>query len=109
MIERRKHPRISIHCRVFFECADAHGQNVSQDVAMALDISEKGMLLETSAPIHASAIKVMVPVKKEKTVEVMGNIIYSIPMPDNHYHTGIIFHDSENDMTKLVETLSNKP
>ena len=108
MIERRKHPRISIHCRVFFECTDVHGQNVSQDMATALDISEKGMLLETSAPIHASAIKVRVPVKKEETVEVMGNIIYSIPMPDNHYHTGIIFHESEIDMAELVETLSSK-
>jgi len=108
MIERRKHPRINIHCRVFFECSDAYGQNVSQDMAMALDISEKGMLLETSAPIHASTIKVMVPVKEEDAVEVMGNIIYSIPMPDNRYRTGIIFHESENDMAKLVAALSGK-
>ncbi len=108
MIERRKHPRTNIHCRVFFECSDVHGQSVSQELAMALDISEKGMLLETSAPIHASTIKVMLPVKKEGTVEVMGNIIYSIPMHNNHYHTGIIFHESVNDMTSLVAALSDK-
>ena len=108
MIERRKHPRINIHCRVFFECSDAHGLNVSQDMATALDISEKGMLLETSAPIHASTIKVMVPLKEEETVEVMGNIIYSIPMPDNLYHTGIIVHESEKDMAELVAALSGK-
>ena len=108
MIERRKQPRTNIHCRVFFECVDAHGQNISQDMAMALDISEKGMLLETSAPIHASAIKVMVPVKEGETVEVMGDIIYSIPKPDNLYHTGVIFHESGNDMAKLVATLSRK-
>ena len=106
MIERRKHPRTNIHCRVFFECSDVHGQSVSQDVAMALDISEKGMLIETDAPIHAATIKVMVPAKKEGTVEIMGNIIYSIPKPDNHYHTGIVFHDSENDMTSLVKQLA---
>lgn len=108
MIERRKHPRINIHCRVFFECSDAHGQNVSQDMATALDISEKGMLLETSAPIHASTIKVMVPVKEEDAVEVMGNIIYSIPMPDNLYHTGIIFHEPGDDVANLVAALSGK-
>ena len=105
MIERRKHPRTNIHCRVFFECSDVHGQRVSQDVAMALDISEKGMLIETDAPIHAATIKVMVPVKEE-TVEIMGNIIYSIPMPDNHYHTGLILHESENDMNSLIKQLA---
>ena len=108
MIERRKHLRADIRCRVFFECCDAHDKEVSQDIGLALDISEKGMLLETSAPIHASTIKVMVPVKEEETVEVMGNIIYSIPKPDNLYHTGVILHESENDMAELVETLSGK-
>jgi hypothetical protein len=108
MIERRKHSRTNIHCRVFFECSDAHDRKVSQDMGMALDISEKGMLLETSAPIRASTIKVMVPVKEEDTVEVMGNIIYSIPMPDNRYRTGIIFHKPGDDMVRLVKTLSLK-
>ena len=108
MIERRKQSRANIHCRVFFECSDVHDQEVSQDMGMALDISEKGMLLETSTPIHASTIKVMVPVKEEDAVEVMGNIIYSIPMPDNCYRTGIIFHNPGDDLARLVKTLSGK-
>jgi len=108
MIERRKHPRVDIHCRVFFECNDPHGQDVSQNMGMALDISEKGMLLETSAPIHASTIKVMVPVEEEEALEVMGNIIYSIPLSDNRYRTGIVFHKPGDDMARLVEALSNK-
>ena len=109
MIDRRKHSRANIHCRVFFECSDAHDQKVSQDMGMALDISEKGMLLETSAPIHASTIKVMVPVKEGDAIEVMGNIIYSIPMPDNRYRTGIIFHKPGDGMDRLVKALSDKP
>ena len=76
-------------------------------MATALDISEKGMLLETSAPIHASTIKVMVPIKNKETFRVMGNVIYSIPMPNKHYRTGIIFHESEDDITQLVELFSN--
>ena len=62
MIERRKYPRLKVHCRVFFQYSDAHDQ-VVQDMGMVRDISEKGMLLETTVPIHASTIKVMVPVK----------------------------------------------
>jgi hypothetical protein len=108
MIERRKHPRTKIHCRVFFECSDAYGQEVSQDMGVALDISKKGMLLETGVPIHASTIKVMVPVKGKDVMEVMGNIIYSIPMPDNRYRTGIIFHEAVDDLAGLVKALSDK-
>lgn len=108
MIERRKHSRIAIHCHVIFECIDVHGQAASQEMGVALDISEKGMLLETSVPIHASTIKVMVPVKEKDTVELIGNIIYSIPMSDNRYRTGIIFHEQKDNMARLVDTLSGK-
>ena len=102
MIERRKHPRENIHCRVFFEYSDVHGKEVSQDMGLALDISEKGMLLESSRPIHANTIKVMVPVKDKDAVEVMGDVIYSIPMPDKGYRTGIIFHEPGEDNIKLL-------
>ena len=106
MIERRKQPRESIHCRVFFEYSDAHNIEVSQDIGLALDISEKGMLLESSRPIHATTIKVMVPVKDKDAVEVMGDVIYSIPMSDKGYRTGIIFHEPGDD---IIELLSSKP
>ena len=105
MIERRKHPRKNIHCRVFFECSDVHSKEVSQDIGLALDISEKGMLLESSRPIHASTIKVMVPIENKDAVEVMGDVIYSIPMSDKGYRTGIIFHKPGNDIAQLF---SNK-
>ena len=109
MIERRKHSRANIHCRVFFEYSDAHDKEVSQDIGMALDISEKGMLLESNAPIHASTIKVMVPTKEKDTVEVMGNVIYSIPMSDERYHTGIVFHEPGDNTARLVKLLRGKP
>ncbi len=107
MINRRKHPRVKINFRVFFESSDTQGQ-VAQDMGIAIDISEKGMLLESRAPIHASTIKVVVPVKEKDTMEVMGNIIYSIPMPDNRYHTGIIFLEPGDDMARFVATLGAK-
>jgi len=106
MIERRKHPRENIHCRVVFEYSDVHSKEGSQDMGLALDISKKGMLLESSRPIHATIIKVMVPVKEKDAVEVMGDVIYSIPMPDKGYRTGIIFHEPGDEIAKLF---SNKP
>jgi len=108
MIERRKQSRTSIHCRVFFQCSDAPDKEVSQDIGIALDISDKGMLLESNAPIHASTIKVIVPVKEKDAVEVMGNVIYSIPTSDERYRTGIVFHEPGDDMARLVATLSAK-
>ena len=109
MIERRKHPRENIHCRVFFEYRDAHDKEASQDIGLALDISEKGMLLESSLPIHASSIKVIVPVKDKNAFEVMGTVVYSIPISANRYHTGIVFLEPGDDMARLVKLLSDKP
>jgi PilZ domain len=106
MIERRKHPRENIHYRVFYECLDAKDKNVSQDMGTALDISEKGLLLETSLPVHAATIKVTVPVKDKNAIQVMGNVIYSLPLSDKCFRTGIIFHESGHDNARLVELLS---
>ena len=108
MIERRKYPRLKVHCRVFFQYSDAHDQ-VVQDMGMVRDISEKGMLLETTVPIHASTIKVTVPVKEKESLELTGNIIYSIPMAESHYRTGIAFPEPVKDMTRLVKILRLEP
>ena len=105
MIERRKHSRVNIHCRVFFEAGDMHDPEAAQDIGIALDISEKGMLLESGTPIHAPTIKVVVPLREKRAVEFMGNVIYSIPMPDERYHTGIVFHGAGDDIAELVELL----
>ncbi len=105
MIERRQHTRTAIQCHVSFESADAHEKIVKQDVGQVINVSDKGLLLESGGPIYAATVRVIVPTPDREPLRVSGDVVYSIPRPPDHYHTGIVFHSSGQDSDKLVKYL----
>ncbi len=105
MIERRQHSRTAIQCHVSFESADAHETIMKQDIGQVINVSEKGLLLESSDPIYAATIRVIVPVSDQETIQISGDVVYSIPKPPDHYHTGIVFHKSGQNSDKIVQYL----
>jgi PilZ domain-containing protein len=105
MIERRQHARTTIQCHVMFESGDAHQKTTTQDVGLVINISDKGLLLESGRPIYAATVRVIVPTQGKKPIRITGDVVYSIPMPPERYHTGIVFHSSEEDSAKWVEQL----
>ncbi len=107
MIERRPHTRTAIHCPVSFENADAHEKNVKQDIGRVLNVSEKGLLLESGGPIYAATVRVILPIPDQESIQITGDVVYSIPKPPDHYHTGIVFHGVGQKLEKMVEYLLN--
>jgi len=105
MIERRQHARTAIRCHVSFESADAHEKPVTQDIGLVINVSEKGLLLESTGPIYAATVRVIVPLPGSKPVRITGDVVYSIPNPPGHYHTGIVFHGSIEDADSLVKRI----
>jgi len=97
MIERRQHARTAIQCRVSFESADAHETMVKQDIGQVINISDKGLLLESGGPIYAATVRVIVSIPDQESIQITGDVVYSIPRPPDHYHTGIVFHRSGQD------------
>jgi hypothetical protein len=107
MIERRQHSRTAIQCHVSFESADAHETVMKQDIGQVINVSEKGLLLESSGPIYAATIRVIIPVRVQEPIQITGDVVYSIPKPPDHYHTGIVFHSSGQNSDKIVQYLLN--
>ena len=105
MIERRQHTRTTVQCHVSFESADAHETLVKQDIGLVINVSEKGLLLESGGPIYAATVRVIVPTPDQKQIQITGDVVYSIPKPPDHYHTGIVFHASGQNSDKLVKFL----
>ena len=105
MIERRQHSRTAIQCHVSFESADAHETIMKQDIGQVINVSEKGLLLESSGPIYAATIRVIVPISDQEPIQISGDVVYSIPKPPDHYHTGIVFHSSGQNSDKIVQYL----
>ena len=107
MIERRQHTRTAIQCHVSFESADAHEKIVKQDIGQVINVSDKGLLLESGSPIYTATIRVIVPTPDQEPLRITGDVVYSIPRPPDRYHTGIVFHSSGQDADKMVKYLLN--
>ena len=92
-MERRKETRTRINYPIYFVCVDYNGNESDQDMAIALDISESGMLIETSKQIQANSIKIMSTTTKDKVISVKGAIVYSYEFESGKYRTGIFFNE----------------
>ena len=90
-MERRKHSRESVACRVYFVAISADGREASQDIGMAKDISPGGMLLETAGPINTTDIRIMAAAADKKQLTIDGTVIYSMQVGEDRYNTGVFF------------------
>ena len=107
MIERRQQSRTAIQCHVSFESADAPETLMKQDIGLVINVSEKGLLLESGGPIYAATVRLSVPTTDQERIQITGDVVYSIPRPPDHYHTGIVFHKSSQNSDKMVKYLLN--
>ena len=105
MIERRRHSRTVIQCHVSFESADTHEKTAKQEIGQVINVSEKGLLLESEGPIYAATVRVILPIPDQDPIQVTGDVVYSIPRPPDHYHTGIVFHSSSQNLDQMVKYL----
>lgn len=105
MIERRQQPRTSIRFPVYFICAGEGDDITAQGIAMALDINAKGILIESEIPINARAIKITASLKNKTSVEMNGDIAYSMQMSEGKYRTGIFFSEPSESITRLVDEI----
>ena len=106
--ERRKHPRTKIHCPVYFICIDDDGNEMIQDIAVVLNISDNGILMESSSNLpNANYVKIMAPTEKNGTIEVKGKVVYSITVGTDKFMIGIIFQDSSDRIFKFTKNLNS--
>jgi len=108
MKERRKHPRTNIHFPVYFICIDNDGSEIIQDVAIVLNISENGILMETSCNLpNANYVKIMASTKDNSKIEVKGKVVYSITVAEGKFMIGISFQDASDKIFKFTKNLIN--
>ena len=60
--ERRKHPRVKVYYPISYVCTDGNGCVVQQNMGVALNISQNGILIEKADRVfykHITLKKVM--------------------------------------------------
>ena len=72
MEERRMHPRVKTENLLSYEGLDESGTKTERGMGKTLDISQGGLLMETSVPVEAKFILLMSLDIKEELIKIDG-------------------------------------
>ncbi|MEN8257721.1 MAG: PilZ domain-containing protein [Thermodesulfobacteriota bacterium] len=100
---QRKHERTDSLNLSFF-CIDQDDNVMAQGMGRTINLSETGILLETSIEMSPGQNVDMEIALQNDLIDARGTVAHSKAADDDHFHTGIEFtHVSNSDM----ETLKN--
>ena len=106
-LDRRKFPRIKVCNPVAYDSMDKNGVLVDQNMGIALDISQNGILLETAQMIQQKNIYLVFVDLEENMTRIIGRVVFSVKNKDGNYKSGINFQgDADENIafaTKLIE------
>jgi len=88
-MDRRKYPRINTKKFISFVKYNKNGQIESQKTGTAIDVSQGGILLETTEKIDAKSISLITTSSDNKLIEIKAMVLYSRQTDDEKFHTGI--------------------
>lgn len=109
MNERRKADRLPISQPIIYVISNSRGQIETQGIGLALDISEDGMMFESSEPIDAAELAIHTSCDDGVTMKIEGFLIYSMPHAEGKYRSGIRFSDDPDRVSGFVAELGRRP
>lgn len=94
---RRKHPRIKICNPISYDSVDLEGNLLDQNMAIALDVSQNGILLETPQKIESKTISLLFVDLENELIEIPGTVVFSIKKKDMRFKSGINFQGTREE------------
>lgn len=106
--ERRKHPRVKIYYPISYVCTDKKGSIVQQNMGVALNISQSGILIETADSVFCKYILLTSLDLNGNAIEIKGKIAYCKKNESTKYRVGISFEGTHaqniNFAKKLIKS-----
>ncbi len=89
--ERRKYQRVRVYYPISYVCIDKNGCVVQQNMGVALNISQSGILIETEDSVFSKYVTLISVDLKENIIEIKGKVAYCKKNKSGKYRTGIRF------------------
>lgn len=108
---KRKHPRVAIDNLVSVEAADEAGNQISQSMGRALDVSQSGLKIETPhplSPFENGSMSLVTVDLDDRLVKTSGKMVYSCRTEKGMYATGIQLNGLEAVNRRFVVSLIKK-
>jgi hypothetical protein len=105
MTNKRKHPRVNTSNLISYVCIDYFGNETTQGMGKAINISQEGIQIETHKPIESKYILLMVIGIEDELIQVEGNIVHCRADDSRMFQTGIQFLETQEKVLPFVISL----
>ena len=104
--DRRKYPRVEVHSSITYWCINKEGSLIiDQNMGVAKNISQNGILLETGRELESAYISLMFVDIEEKLAKIKGEIAYSKQNESGMFSNGIKFMGNHAQNTQFARKL----
>lgn len=104
-MEKRKYPRVETCNLISYLVIRANGEITDQGMGRALNISQGGILLETTRLILSEHISLMSVDLDNNLIEIKGNVVYSRDNGSGMIGNGIRFETGHDKSVQFVAKL----
>ena len=104
--ERRKHPRVKIYHPISYVCTNEKGNIVQQNMGVALNIRQSGILIETAESVFCKHITLISVDLNKNIIEISGKVAYCKKNGSGKYRIGISFAGTQAQNVDFVKGLT---
>ena len=102
-LDRRKFPRIKICNPIAYDSVNQNGIQLDQNMGIALDISQNGILLETVQMIQSKYIYLIFVDLENKLIRIAARVIFSVKNKKGNFKSGINFQGSQEENIRFAK------
>jgi c-di-GMP-binding flagellar brake protein YcgR len=103
--DRRKYPRVKIYNPISYDSVDEKGKRIDQNMGIALDISQNGILIETPQIIESKYILLLFVNLENKLIEILGKVVFSVKKINGKFKTGINFEGDQEENIQFAKNI----
>jgi len=101
--DKRKYPRVQIHNLISYVCLDEDGKPIKRLMGSALDISQGGILLETTQQIEPGNGLLITADEQDQIVEIKGKAAYGRETGPGKFYVGISCQGTHDENIQFVQ------
>ena len=104
-VNQRQYARVETCNLISYACIDAQGATIKRGMGKALDISQNGLMLESSCPIESEFISLLSADPDDRLVNIVGKVAYTRRGRSGSYKIGIRFTGSHEENVKFATSM----
>jgi hypothetical protein len=104
-IEKRKFARVNICNTISYIGSDEDGNIIEQCMAVVLDISQNGLLIESLQEVESKNLSLMASTQKNSLINIEGEVAHCRKTESGKFRTGVMLQGTHEENVRFVKEL----